>query len=682
LGEKSAAIERLDGLLANVGVASDRDAAADALCELLGSSFGGMPRLSIARPEMAQVVELITTIVRALGPIRIDAAARRHALPVALRHWLLALGRPDTGWTYASVDSRDLDVLAGGVRVASLSELTANLELTRFVNGELVIDARVSPTVLFESPVTFAIEVGGEPHTAKVTGEYAGFLLFGHRFADGFHLHAVCPGLKAAGSGEIALRASTESGGRALSARMRLTYGQYSHLARARRRYWRAGGLKFIARADSVSFSRQSTLRLVADEARLIRELLKSDSRDDRRAALTRLAYRITRPYFRTNPVWLCHDKMYSAGDCGEYMYHYLEGHRSGFVPYYAMNADAPEVAGLRARGARLVHPGTLRHRLVYLNAEVLLATHADPAVYNSLGGPVGRDYRDLFSARVVCLQHGLSMQDIARIMHRSHAGIERYYCASRHEVDNLLRPEYGYSADQLALTGIPRFDGLHSTPKRRILMAPTWLPELAGAATALNERRPASPDFLDTPFFRIHERLLTDPRLLECAVETEYSIDFVLHPYLASNAEVLRRRLQGEAASPGPLGERVRVVVPGADAPYETLLEEADLMVTDYSGVQYDFAYMGKPVVYFHPVEIPSQYGRGAMDYESMGFGEIATTVDGLVELLCGYMRRDCEIADDYRARIDAFFEYRDDRNCARILEDLLRYLDPSAAD
>jgi CDP-glycerol glycerophosphotransferase (TagB/SpsB family) len=679
LGEQSAAIVRLEALIADALAASDHEATADALCELLGSSFGGTPRQSVSRLEMPHVAELAAGVVAALGPLLVDGAARRHGLPVAVRHWLLGLGLAGVGADRVPAGVGDLDVLVGGVRVASLSELTANLELTRFENGGMVIDARVSPTVLFDSPVTFGVEVGDELLPVEVTGEYAGFQLFGHRFADGVHLRAVCPNLSRIGIGEIALRASTQSGGRTLSVRMRLSYGQYSHLARAGRRYWRAGGLKFIARADSVSFSVESAFRLLADEARLILELLKSDRRDDHRAALTRLAYRITRPYYLRNPVWLCHDKMYSAGDCGEYMYHYLEEHREGFVPYFAINADAPEVEGLRARGARLVHPGTLRHRLVYLNAQVVLATHADPAAYNGLDGKAGRDYRDLLSPRIVCIQHGLSMQDIARIMHRSRAGIERYYCASRYEIDNLLKPEYGYRADQLVLTGIPRFDGLHSTPRRRILLAPTWLPELAGAATALNERRPASPDSLDTPFFRIHERVLTDRRLLECAGETGYSIDFALHPYLASNAGALAGHLSDEYGANEPRGPRVRVVVPGIDAPYETLLEEADLMVTDFSGVQYDFAYMGKPVVYFHPDEIPSQYGHGAMDYQTMGFGEVATTVDALVELLCGYMRRDCEIAEVYRARIETFFEYRDDRNCARILSDLVGYLGPS---
>ena len=32
----------------------------------------------------------------------------------------------------------------------------------------------------------------------------------------------------------------------------------------------------------------------------------------------------------------------------------------------------------------------------------------------------------------------------------------------------------------------------------------------------------------------------------------------------------------------------------------YEDLLTESSLMVTDYSGVQFDFAYMKKPIIYY----------------------------------------------------------------------------------
>jgi CDP-glycerol glycerophosphotransferase (TagB/SpsB family) len=673
--QASTTMARLDALLVDAQVQEGRDAAATSLCELLSSSYGGGPRYAVSRLEMDSVAGRLSQIVRALGVERVDRAARSGDVAAPLRHWLVGLASEPGSLQRVRTPKGDLEVLSGGVRVAALSELVARIELMRFVDGRLEIDARVAPTSLF-GDVAFAAEVAGRRIALRPTGEYAGFELFGHVFADGVHLRAVCDGLQDAGAGDVALVATGENEDAACSAPMRLEYGLYSRLSTAKLRYWRAGGLKFVARDTSVGFSRQSRLRLLADETMLVAGLLVSPNAENRSAALTRIAYRCSGWYFRRHPAWLTHDKMYSTGDNGEYMYRYLDEHRAGFVPYYAVNADAPAVLDLRARGYRLVHPGTLRHRLVYLHAEVLFTTHANPAAYNGMAGPSGVSYRDLFPERVVCIQHGLTMQDIARIMHRSLAGIQRYYCASRHEVANLSLPEYGYAPEQLVLTGLPRFDGLRNSPKRRLLLAPTWSPETAGARTGLTERRPASEEFAATPFFRIYAELLTDSRLLSCARDTGYRIDFALHPYLAANAAAVSERLSAGDREAGGQDALVRVVVPGVDASYETLLEESDLMVTDFSGVQYDFAYMGKPVVYFHPDEVPSNYRHGAMDYETMGFGEIATTTRELVTLMCDYMRRDCAVPDLYKARIDSFFEYRDDCNRARILADLMSHI------
>jgi hypothetical protein len=668
---------RLESLLVDARVPEGRDDVAISLCGLLASSYGGGPRSAVSRLEMDSVTGLLTDIVHALGIDRVDRIARVRELPAPLRHWVVGLGVDQGSLERARTPEGDLVVRSGDVKIAALSEVVARIELMRFADGRLEIDARVAPTALFGSGVVFAVDVAGRRVGLLPTGEYAGFELFGHRFTDGVHLHAVCDGLQESGAGDIALVTLVDHEGVECGARMRLEYGLYSRLSTAKLRYWRAGGLKFVARGTAVSFSRQSPLRLFGDEASLIAGLLASPNAENRSAALTRLAYRCTGWHFRRHPAWLTHDKMYSTGDNGEYMYSYLEDHRDGFVPYYAVNADAPTVPELRARGYRLVYPGTLWHRLVYLHAEVLFTTHANPAAYNAMAGPSGVSYRDLFPDRVVCIQHGLTMQDIARIMHRSLAGIQRYYCASRYEVANLSLPEYGYSPEQLALTGLPRFDGLKNAPKRRLLVAPTWTPETAGARTELTERRPASGEFAETAFFRVYSGLLTDPRLAACARDTGYRIDFAMHPYLAANAAAVSERLSGVAGAAGPDEALVRVMVPGVDVPYETLLEESDLMVTDFSGVQYDFAYMGKPVVYFHPDEIPSNYRHGAMDYETVGFGEVAKTTAGLVALMCDYMRRDCAVPDLYKARIDSFFEYRDDCNRARILADLMGHVE-----
>jgi hypothetical protein len=662
-------LERLNGSLARLRASGDARMAANELCDLLAASFGSTPRYAVPRSDFPSALDAIRELALAIGAAELHEACVRHDVPVALAHWLLAVAAPDRG--YATGADAGAVATHDGVALGSLGELVVLIETTRVTDGDLVVEARVAPTVLFDEHVTFEAEFAGSSITLTPTGEYAGWRLFGHELLCGAHLHAVFPRV-ADGSrtGDITFRARWTHGGACYTARLSLDYGPYSHLTPGMR--WRAGTSTLAPGASAIHVSRPSGPQAAWAEVRLIAKMIVAGSRTERRAGLTRAAFHATRPLFVRQNIWLTHDKMYSAGDNGEYMYRHLEAHRRGFTPYYAINRDAPEVSRLRAQGARLVHPGTLRHRLVYLNARVILTTQANPLSYNGLGGKPGALLRDLFDARIVCIQHGLSMQDIASFMHRSHAGIERYYCASPYEVANLEQAAYGYAPEQLVLTGIPRFDGLQSDPRRRLLIAPTWRPEFSGAVSAMNKPRPAASGFQDSPFLDLYGKVMTDERLLECARETGYSIDFLLHPYVAANSPAFAQRIAD--ASRGS-DVSARTVVPGVETPYEELLEQSDLLVTDFSGVQYDFAYMGKPVVYFHPPALPAQYGHGAMDYATMGFGEVTADLDELVRTLCAYLRRDCAITPEYSARIERFFAYRDGDSCARILADLAPY-------
>ena len=76
---------------------------------------------------------------------------------------------------------------------------------------------------------------------------------------------------------------------------------------------------------------------------------------------------------------------------------------------------------------------------------------------------------------------------------------------------------------------------------------------------------------------------------------------------------------------------------------------------------------YQKKPVVYFHPDELPPHYGLGTMNYETMGFGPIIKTVDGVVKELCENMKNSCKNKEEYIKRVEDFFEYDDFNTCER---------------
>lgn len=113
----------------------------------------------------------------------------------------------------------------------------------------------------------------------------------------------------------------------------------------------------------------------------------------------------------------------------------------------------------------------------------------------------------------------------------------------------------------------------------------------------------------------------------------------------------------------------------PAAGETYCDALAQSDLLVTDYSSVAMDFAYLRKPVLYCHFDREEFEQGDhiytpGYFDYEKDGFGEVVYNRDALVDAIISYMETGCQLKQLYRERMDQFFFYNDQNNCARIYE------------
>ena len=91
-------------------------------------------------------------------------------------------------------------------------------------------------------------------------------------------------------------------------------------------------------------------------------------------------------------------------------------------------------------------------------------------------------------------------------------------------------------------------------------------------------------------------------------------------------------------------------------------------LCALGYSGVQFDFAYQRKPLVYYHPDALPPHYEEGGLIYDTMGFGPICKNNDEIVSTLCEYMENGCKMLPEYVKRADNFFAFDDFNNCQRI--------------
>lgn len=415
--------------------------------------------------------------------------------------------------------------------------------------------------------------------------------------------------------------------------------------------------------ACGLTIEKAGTAARILREAKLLKEILTASYGSKQMAAM-RAVYWLARPFYKRKNIWITFDKLYKGGDCGEYFYKYLEnccGRKSQRItPVYVMRKDVPDYTRLVQAGYHPAAFRTMGQRLSYLYASMVFATHSGVPSFCGFNKWEVRFVQDLLRGVNTCIQHGLSVQDLTADSNRLINNNKRYYCASRYEIENLSQPSYDYKKEVLRLTGIPRYDGLVSDSKKQILIAPTWRSYLA-SPSVMGKERPYNPEFAGSDYFRIYCDLLKNEKLCETAQKYGYRILYLLHPVYQAQ----ERDFENQDFSAA-----VRIATP-LEISYEQALTESDLMVTDYSGVQFDFAYMRKPVVYFHPPKLPPHYEEGGFFCDTQGFGEICTQTEELVSLLCEYMEAGCRLKEFYRARQDDFFAYDDRENCRRIYED-----------
>ena len=386
---------------------------------------------------------------------------------------------------------------------------------------------------------------------------------------------------------------------------------------------------------------------------------------ESKRTFITRVEYWLTRPFFKHKRIWLMYDKLYKGGDSCEYLYRFCKGKKDGVTRYYIIDKNTSDYRQMKKDGLHPVKTGSLKHKMAFLNADIALITNSQTFPFNGYSMDKSRFIRDLCNFPTMCLQHGLSVQKCAMAQQRIIDNTRMYFIASKYEEKNLNGHVYGYKdTGILKMTGIGRYDGLINNDQKQILITPTWrMYNAMPVTTSEGEQRSYNPDFKNTVYYRIYNDLINNQKLIETAKRTGYGIKYLLHPILSA---------QVDDYTPDPY---VEVISSVGDMSYEKILTESSLMVTDYSGVQFDFAYMKKPLVYFHPDELPAHYDDGGFFYDTMGFGEICTTSDQLVDTLCAYMESGCQMKPEYIARVDDFYHYDDHNNCQRIYDEIMKF-------
>ncbi|MCM1364183.1 MAG: CDP-glycerol glycerophosphotransferase family protein [Faecalibacterium sp.] len=444
----------------------------------------------------------------------------------------------------------------------------------------------------------------------------------------------------------------------------------YSRLSGGRFNYWMYAKHQIASpESKAIKFKKCGPLKHFGYEMAFMADNLlrgKTMSFKDRLyCVLLRFLADILYPIHRRKHIWMTFDKLYKAGDNGEYMFKYCNENQKKVNCYYIVSPESLDYERLKkAYGRKILAHQSFRQRLLALNAEAVLATHATVMRYCGYNNTMQPFFKDKFKSTIICIQHGLTIQKIAQYQSRVFDNIRLYTLASKYEWENICNETYGFTDKQLRLTGLPRYDGLKNNDQHQILITPTWRRNVVNGGIAF-QKKTHNDSFKNSTYYKIYNGLINDQRLIDCAKKNGYRLIYLLHPAMSAQAEDYETN------------DYVELVQATGDMNYEKILTESSLMLTDYSGVQFDFAYQRKALVYYHPDTLPPHYDPGKIDYETMGFGPICRNHEEIVATLCEYMNNNCKNPEEYIRRADDFFAFDDFNNCKRIYEYITQFLE-----
>jgi len=313
---------------------------------------------------------------------------------------------------------------------------------------------------------------------------------------------------------------------------------------------------------------------------------------------------------------------------------------------YYFISKNSADYTKVRSNA---VEYGSLKSFWLLANCRKIVSTHyalVCPNMTPKLFKLCGLHKKFYF------LQHGVIPNKL-KFLYYENAPMRLFVCGAKPEFD-FVNETFEHPQNVVRYTGLARYDNLHNIQtKKQILIMPTWRSFIRSES-----------DLLNSSYYREWNSLLNDVNLKEVLENSGAKLIFYPHYEIQKYLGLFNTKCDSV------------ILASFKDYDVQTLLKESALLITDYSSVFFDFAYMRKPVLYFH-FDKEEFYGKhyeeGYFNYEQIGFGEVSHNVYKVVDNIIYKIKNDFYVEPFYEKRMKAFFPLRDTKNCERIFDAIL---------
>lgn len=379
-----------------------------------------------------------------------------------------------------------------------------------------------------------------------------------------------------------------------------------------------------------------------------------------------RILYSILHKFYK-DKIWLISDRVNKANDNGEHLFRYVCSLKSKKIkPYYVIDKTSEDYNKMKKIG-KVIPYNTPLYRLFFLLSNKIISSSGNEYVINAFDNDK-RFLSDLYNFDYVFLQHGVTKDDLSGWVNKYNKNIKALVTAGKPEYTSFCEGDYYYTPDIPILSGFPRHDNLMRMQKetaknedKQILIIPTWRKSIKGSYNPVTGESIYYKNFKDTDYFKFYNSLINDSRLCRCMKEYGYKGLFCMHPSHTKQSV--------------DFTENDVFKINRGYVDYQQEFAKNALMVTDYSSVFFDFAYLKKPIVYsqFDKEEFfagEHAYKKGYFSYEDNGFGPVCYDLESTVNAIISYIKNDCKNSDKYVKRIEDFYPYFDENSCKRVYE------------
>ncbi len=352
--------------------------------------------------------------------------------------------------------------------------------------------------------------------------------------------------------------------------------------------------------------------------------------------------------------LWLICESRQEARDNGYWLYRYIREHERECDVVYAIDPKSKDYEKVASLGETVSY-GTFKHWIFYLAAEANISSQK--------GGKPNAAvcyFLEVYGIRKntrVFLQHGVIKDDLP-FVHYEHAKFSLFVTSTQREYE-YVRDNFNYPPGCVQLLGLCRFDNLHhaATKTGQILVMPTWRGWISPPSNGRAEFE-GMEEIKKSEYYRGWNDFLQDGRLHKLLQKENKRLIFYQH-----------REMQKFRGLFSSTDERISIAE-SEDFDVQQLLMESAYLVTDYSSVAMDFAYMGKPLCYYqfdYEKFREHHYPKGYFSYRADGFGPVCDDEESLIFALEHMIENPYGMEKVYQKRADAFFTLRDEKNCKR---------------